>query len=67
MMKSFGENNLGVHLISTAEYTLCGDALEGDNIRGEVELEEVVPTKKRVVTCEACKEVIELCRGVRTA
>lgn len=61
-MKLFVETSDGVHFVSFAEYTLCGDALEG--LDG---LEECRDTTKRTVTCRKCIEVIELCRGVKTS
>lgn len=60
---AFVENSCGVHLVSHAEYTLCGDALEGDPLNG---IEECRETERRVVTCVACIEIIEYCRGVKT-
>ena len=62
--KRYGLNNEGVHLIGAfSDYTLCGDALEGDGPNG---LEEVVNVARGPVTCERCIEIIEHCRGVRT-
>lgn len=60
-MKQFVENKDGVHLCSLNGYTLCGDALEGDT-----DIEPCGETRKRVVTCSRCIEVIQLCRGVHT-
>ena len=57
----FVVNALGVHLVGQAEYTLCGDALEGDPPNG---LEETWKSHMRTVTCPRCIEVIKLCRGV---
>lgn len=61
--RTFYENGDGVHLIAAlSDYTLCGDALEGDQVIG---LEACERTEKRVVTCSRCADVIEHCRGVR--
>lgn len=58
----FAENSLGVHLVMRAEYTLCGDALEGDPKNG---IELTRETNKQKVTCRACAEIIRYVRPVR--
>jgi hypothetical protein len=65
MNREFVEAEGTVHLVSTTgEYTLCGDAFDlGSDIEGY----EWSATKKRTVTCPHCKDIIDLCRGVRTA
>lgn len=66
---SFTESTNGlVHLVTRAEYTLCGDALEGDtdSFTGEETIPECYETKKKTVTCPICIEIIEMCRGVKT-
>jgi hypothetical protein len=60
--RQFVENSEGVHLVSKAEYTLCGVVIEGDLPIG---LEPCVDSEHKVVTCEGCIEILELCRGVR--
>ena len=60
--KEFVETRDGVHLVTFCEYTLCGDALEGDD---SLDLEATRSTDKRVVTCQKCIAMLELCRGVR--
>lgn len=62
--KQFGENNEGVHLMH-GEFAVCGDAFDVDIF--DETATRMEPTKKRVVTCERCIAVIELCRGARTA
>ena len=65
MSKQFSETSDGVHLVSPlSDYTLCGDALEGDEANG---LEEVRATRKRTVTCLRCAQVVLECRGVHVA
>lgn len=67
-MSDFVENDQGVHLLNPiCEYTLCGDALEGDGFSGEDnKIKAVKNTKKKTVTCPRCIEIIKACRGVRT-
>lgn len=62
MIHQFVETSDGVHLVSTNEYTLCGDALEGDPVNG---LEETRPTALSTITCVKCADIIRMCRGVR--
>lgn len=65
-VRQFVENREGVHLCNVAEYTLCGDALEGDGIGlGDEFIPRSEKTQKRVVTCPRCTEIIEMCRGVK--
>jgi hypothetical protein len=62
---AFAEDEDGiVHLIQSlnTEYTLCGDAFDGF----DVAFSGHGQTKKRIVTCPGCAELIRLCRGVRT-
>lgn len=62
--REFVENNCGVHLKSRDdEYTLCGSAYD-PVLNGT--FSELIPAKKRVVTCRMCVERVHLCRGIRT-
>lgn len=66
----FAENEEGVHLLSpiNAEYTLCGDAFDGqpsDFTFDYTHTLEHERTARRTVTCERCIQVILRCRGVR--
>ena len=56
-----------VHLTTRGEYTLCGDALEGDGYSPDDSnyIPESHQTTKRTVTCPRCSEVVMMCRGVR--
>ena len=61
----FAENGDGVHLMM-GEFTLCGDSFDIGTTEGE-ECGDLMPTKKRTVTCANCAAIIEECRGVRIA
>ena len=62
-MSRFAKNNDGVHLLSPdGEYGVCGDAMDIGSERG---CENMVLTEESVVTCSRCKEMIEVCRGVK--
>jgi len=66
LVREFVENRDGVHLVSEAEYTLCGDALEGDGIgMGDEFIPTSNPTQKRTITCPKCSAIILMCRGVK--
>lgn len=63
--KRFVENKDGVHLYSPfSDFTICGDTDDGDTARF-IDIEPMRSTKKRVVTCSKCIQVILQCRGVR--
>lgn len=66
-MKEYMENAEGVHLMNAlnGEYTLCGDAFDAHISESDWPNGEMVATTKRVVTCERCCRIIEMCRGVR--
>ena len=49
------------------EHTLCGDAIDIEAVESIESDGNPMPTSKRTVTCERCKVIIALCRGVRTA
>jgi hypothetical protein len=56
-----------VHLLSplqTPEFTMCGDAFDAHGSENAPE-REFKSTRKRVVTCPKCAEVVLACRGVR--
>ena len=59
---SFLENSDGVHALYD-EHTLCGDAWD---IHVDGEVDELVATDKKTVTCPKCIAVINFCRGLRT-
>lgn len=63
-MAEFVEAEGLVHLVSPAmsEYTLCGDAFDLASDEPDYEWK---PTKRRVVTCGSCAEIVTGCRGVR--
>ena len=65
-MREFAENREGVHLM-VLEHTLCGDAIDIEAVESIESDGNPMPTSKRTVTCERCKVIIALCRGVRTA
>lgn len=48
-----------VHVVSFAEYTLCGQALEGEN--GDDQALDVVPQK---IGCARCIEMIEFVKSI---
>jgi len=46
-------------MVTFAEYTLCGDALEGDHDEGHIDyIPKCLPTRRSVVTCPRCSEII---------
>lgn len=63
----FLENGDGVHLCSPfgIDFSLCGDSLDIGSADAE-DCGDLLPTKKKVVTCEKCKSIIEHCRNVKT-
>ena len=66
LVRHFVENRDGVHLVGVSEYTLCGDALEGDGVgSGDEDVPRSLDTKRRTVTCPRCAMIIAMCRGVR--
>ena len=61
----FIENRDGVHLEHPyMDYTLCGDADDGDT-GPEIDHEPFRATKKRVVTCRKCCDIIRWCLNVK--
>lgn len=62
-MAEFMENEDGVHFLARVEHALCGDAWD---IGSEGEVSNMRPTRKRIVTCPLCAEVIRACQGVKT-
>lgn len=66
---NFGKSNDGlVHLVSAlnGEYTLCGNAFDGDADGQTNDPHAWTDTKHGPVTCPECSQEIENCRGVRT-
>ena len=61
----FVENDDGVH-IENGEFTLCGDAYDGNTWAGDEDF-ATRPSVSRVVTCPNCADIIDMCRGVRVA
>lgn len=56
-----------VHMVSFAEYTLCGDALEGDHAEGHFDfIPECRPTRKKVITCPKCCDIIRAAKTMKT-
>jgi hypothetical protein len=67
-MVETGENNEGVHMMNpvVSEYTLCGDAWDiGMTEHGSTK--DILPTKKQIITCPKCIEVIKECKRAKTA
>lgn len=56
-----------VHLVSAVnrEYTLCGDAFDGDADGSEHDPAAWHYVKRQPITCHQCANEIENCRGVR--
>lgn len=63
--RQFMENEEGTHLIAEAEYTLCGDALEGEESEAMGKIGEMKRTRQSTVTCPRCAKIIALCKGVK--
>lgn len=51
-----------IHLMN-GEYTLCGDAYDIHAVDSDID--EIKPTKNRVVTCVSCIAIIKLTKNVR--
>lgn len=66
-MNQFGENEEGVHMMNpvNSEYSLCGDAWDIGMSDMEPGVGDLVETKKTLVTCPKCAEVVLACREVR--
>jgi len=48
-----------VHMVTFSEYTLCGDALEGDHEAGHIDyIPSCERTSRSVITCPKCCEII---------
>ena len=48
-----------IHMVSMGEYTLCGDALEGDHDPGHIDyIPKCERTTRTAVTCPRCCEII---------
>lgn len=56
----FKKNNSGVHLMSASnsEYTICGDAWDGDEMVGGNQKCRIDLKGFQKVTCKKCKEEI---------
>ena len=66
----FLENVDGVHIQApgiASEYTLCGDAIEGDCLREWPNFGPAEVVRAQVITCERCREFIELCHAINGA
>lgn len=68
-MKEYMENLEGVHIMAGLgdEFTLCGDSFDIAVTEEGHEDGPLVVTKKRIVTCPRCADIIRHCRGVRIA
>lgn len=64
-MQLFMENEEGVHVMQGGggEYTACGDAIDINAVDSTID--RMVPTTKKVVTCQRCIEVVKYFRGIR--
>lgn len=62
-MKEFMESSEGVHVMM-GEFTLCGDSFDIGETEDEPD-SALVHTKKKIVTCPRCIDVIKHVRGVR--
>lgn len=49
------------------DFEFGGDAFDIDTEDEDSHDEPLIPTNKKIVTCEKCKLVIAECRGVKTA
>ncbi len=72
MKTVFLKNSQDVHVKGvTGDYTLCGDAMEGDcegpglDVHSDFGPSEVV--RSQYITCERCREIIELCHAINGA
>ena len=66
-MKYCKSNNGLIHLVSAlnSEYTLCGDAFDGEAIGLEIDPHAHEPCKHGPVTCPKCIAEIKGIRGVK--
>jgi len=62
MAVRFYKTREGVHVADiNKEYTLCGDALEGDSF---CDIEEAIAVPPQEITCPRCLTMIEHCKIV---
>jgi len=61
-MKKYLENKAGVHLMY-GEFTLCGDSFDIASTEKDFPDGKLLPTDKKIVTCEKCIDLIKYCKG----
>lgn len=67
-MKRYAKDNSGiVHVISRidTEFTLCGNAFDGDADGNENDPFAWHPVKDGPVTCPQCRDQVRACRGIQ--
>jgi hypothetical protein len=64
-MKKYAEDDKGIiHLISpiNGEFTLCGNAFDGDNLIGDYAWKE---TRNAMINCLDCIKTINVCKMIK--